>query len=720
MTTLLTTALFHESGEPLPVEPTMLAKGGEGAIYRIRHSDGLLAKIYTSPPDENRVAKLRAMIASHTPALVQSAAWPVGLICDQVGSAQRVVGFVMPEVTEHRELHQLFSPAERKRYFPNSNWKMLALAGSNLARVVASIHQSGGVIGDLNQNNVLVSQKATVQLIDCDSFQFRRSNGEYWTSDVGKEEYLPPELQSANLRGLVRLPDHDNFALAVLIFQLLFMGRHPFTGRHQRPDDFPIGEAIVQNAYFYGRDAASKKLLPPPGVITPAALLPETAEFFERAFTTRNRPCAIDWSDHLLQIANQMKVCSESTRHLIFESRGACSWCHLKKTLRIDYFPEVSNETIAVGKENQQVTITVNLELLKQTIEAIPIFKFKYNRPTFPKSKLRKALPLPEHLKRPEPLEYLDEPAEPPESDHAVSVILRSMILPVLVLGLIAGATINANYGFMSFIICLACFIAARAISVVKNARNFHQWQNEFEHIRILNERIKLKWNDDNAEWLDELSKRQKQRDELLSRLVDREQQWTSWLDQIAESDQQLRQESKQLLQKIGESLEKFQNEIDQQTRACQVYAVEAWLESHLIRDANIPQIGRTRVATLASFGIETAADVVRLVQNQSYSIPGFGQRLLNNLWYWAADVQSKFKPDSASALPLETSLKIKGKYENEIQAMVQRIYLIIEDLKGFMPLVKSKEPRVETFFRVTAKEYLEANLDVKLMETPD
>jgi len=707
-------SLFTDNGVRLHIQASPLARGGEGAVHRISQAEGYLAKLYTQPPDDARVAKLRAMIAADSPALLEAAAWPVGLIFDSAADSARVLGFVMPEVVDHRELHQLFSPAERKLHFPTANWKMLALAASNLARVVSAIHQSGGVIGDLNQNNVLVSARATVMLIDCDSFQFRRSDGQYWTSDVGKEEYLPPELQSASLRGLVRTPNHDNFALAALIFQLLFMGRHPFSGRHQRSSDFPIGTAITEGAYFYGRNASQKGLAPPPGVITPAVLPAEIASSFELAFLSTTRPTAREWADRLLKFAGEMIICPQSTRHLFHEAAGACPWCALKKAIRLDYFPEVS-QSAGVKAGADLLLINSDFEAIFTTIQSIPKFSFNYSRPTIAKTRLRAAAAPPEHLSRPEPLELQPELTD---LSRTIDPFFTYIGFFLLFLSFIVLFFIP-KFGVVLTFIALANLAVIFSLEYFGLKRRHARWLETCEEIRLQNQQARQEWYEAHAEWLAELDARKKRRDDCLALLVERENQWADWLEKIRSDDTQLRQEAAGLHQQIADRLKSYQQEMDDQTRARQTQAVETWLESHLIRDADIPQIGRTRIAMLASFGIETAADVVRMFQNQSYSIPGFGQRLINNLWYWAADVQSRYKPDGNSTLPLELALKIKSRYEPEILTHTHRLQLISQDLAGYGPLVESKKPKVLAFLQQATKDYLEAEADVQAMETP-
>lgn len=712
MTDLAFTNLFTDNGVSIQLQGQALARGGEGTIHRINQVEGYLAKIYNQPPEEPRIAKLKAMIAADSPALLEAAAWPVGLIFDSSKKNARVLGFMMPEVVEHRELHQLFSPAERKLHFPAANWKMLALAGSNLARVVAAVHQSGGVIGDLNQNNVLVSSRATVMLIDCDSFQFRRSDGQFWTCDVGKEEYLPPELQSANLRGLVRTPDQDNFSLAVLLFQLLFMGRHPFSGRHQRSTDFPIGAAITEGAYFYGSLASKKGLAPPPAVITPGVLPPGLAEFFERAFLTDNRPTAREWSEQLLHFASQLKVCPESLRHLFYEPVGGCPWCSLKKAIRVDYFPEAIQTTSSASSANI-LAIELNNEQSYQLIASVPPFSQKYQRPSIHITDLRPPSPIPRGLEKPEPLLLEQEPAE--NSNAADLFFLYFGIFMLIASFAIFWYQRKAGVIFIFGALCnLSIILFLQFVGVKKR---YKSWLETCDSIRAANDELKQAWHNHHKTWLDELDQRKQKRDTCLALLSDRENQWTDWLDKIRNDDALLRKEAESLNNSIQKKMEKYRHQLDDQSRARQAEAVERWLESHFIRDATIPQIGRTRVAMLASFGVETAADVVRMFQNQAYTIPGFGQRLMNNLWYWAAEIQSRYKPDPSASLPLELGLKIKSHYEPELRTMAHRLEMIASDIYGFGPLVESKKPKVIAFLYQATKDYLEAQADVEIME---
>ena len=177
-----------------------LGQGGEGAVYSVPNWPLTVAKIYARRPDEHGARKLGAMVQLGTEALATVAAWPQNLLLDPRTGA--VVGFLMPRVDDHREIHKLYGPADRKTAFPDATWAFLVRAARNLAAAFDAVHQHGHVIGDVNQGNVVVSRKASVRLIDCDSFQITHL-GRSYPCRVGVPLFTPPELQGKPFASLV-------------------------------------------------------------------------------------------------------------------------------------------------------------------------------------------------------------------------------------------------------------------------------------------------------------------------------------------------------------------------------------------------------------------------------------------------------------------------------------------------------------------------------------
>jgi DNA-binding helix-hairpin-helix protein with protein kinase domain len=219
-----------------------IGRGGEGSVFELVGNSNHVAKIYTSPPDNKKVQKLLRMAETAAPTILKIAAWPNDVVVDK---SDRVCGFTMSRITARRDIHELYSPKSRSAAFPDADFRFLVHVGANISRAFAAVHDQGHIIGDVNHGNVLVGSDGTVMLIDCDSYQIWNGQSAY-TCDVGVPLFTPPELQGKSFRGLYRTKNHDAFGLAVIIFHLLFMGRHPFAGKYLGSGDMPIDKAIAE------------------------------------------------------------------------------------------------------------------------------------------------------------------------------------------------------------------------------------------------------------------------------------------------------------------------------------------------------------------------------------------------------------------------------------------------------------------------------------------
>jgi DNA-binding helix-hairpin-helix protein with protein kinase domain len=336
----------RSNGAPALLGP-VLGRGGEGSVFPIRGSPDLVAKIYAKAPTAAKVEKLLAMALVRSPALLRVAAWPVDLLEDE----KRVVrGFLMPKVTSREDVHQLYSPKSRRSAFPEADFRFIVRGAANIARAFAVVHAQGHVIGDVNHGNALIGRDGTVMLIDCDSFQIR-GGGKIFTCDVGVPLFTPPELQGRVFRGLRRTTNHDAFGLAVLVFHLLFLGRHPYAGRHEK-GDMPIEQAIAEARFAYGAASGSLGVSAPPGTLPLNAFGPRIAELFERAFESpraSDRPSATDWIDGLTALESELAPCATSRFH--FHPRGAaCCWCEIETRTRMQTFgPQTSFTDLVSG-----------------------------------------------------------------------------------------------------------------------------------------------------------------------------------------------------------------------------------------------------------------------------------------------------------------------------------------------------------------------------------
>jgi DNA-binding helix-hairpin-helix protein with protein kinase domain len=323
-----------------------LGQGGEGSIYELTDQPDLVAKIFHAPLAPLRAEKIRAMVASRNPALDRLTAWPIELLSLPSGEP---VGLTMPKVIGYRDIHQLYSPKSRRAAFPSADWRFLVRVSANVARAFATVHAQGDAIADVNHGGILVGQDARVRLIDCDSFQINAGD-RCFPCDVGVPTFTPPELQDQVLTGVVRSESHDNFGLAVMIFLVLFMGRHPYAGRYLGEDDMPIERAIKEHRFAYGRNRHLVAMEQPPGTPPIDIVSAPVAELFERAFAAESvylgRPTAAEWVEALGGLEAALVECPIGIAHWHSSELVACPWCRVEAATGVPLFStEISEAT---------------------------------------------------------------------------------------------------------------------------------------------------------------------------------------------------------------------------------------------------------------------------------------------------------------------------------------------------------------------------------------
>jgi DNA-binding helix-hairpin-helix protein with protein kinase domain len=310
-----------------------LGKGGEGTVHEVASGNNQVAKIYHQLPDAKKQEKIAHMAASADAKLLNYAAWPQETLHKRTKGP--IVGFLMPRVSNRDPVHLLYSPAHRRQAYPDVGWDFLVLIARNIAAAFSTLHDHGHVLGDVNQGNVMVGHDAQITLIDCDSFQIR-SNSTIHLCEVGVSHFTPPELQGvSSFTNLKRGENHDNFGLALLIFHLLFGGRHPYSGVALRGNvDNSLENDIKAYRFAYAKDANARSIAPPPRSI-PLSIVPDyVMAMFEAAFTERGvkneRPTAQQWVSALDHLRSQLIACSTSTAHKYPSHLKKCPWCELE------------------------------------------------------------------------------------------------------------------------------------------------------------------------------------------------------------------------------------------------------------------------------------------------------------------------------------------------------------------------------------------------------
>ena len=522
----------------------------------------------------------------------------------------------MPRISKPTEIHELYSPAHRKVTFPKADWRFLVRTALNCAAAFQSIHTNRIVVGDVNQGNILVSENATVNLIDCDSFQISGKTKTYLCK-VGVAHFTPPELQSYDK---LRTENHDNFGLAVLIFHLLFMGRHPYSGRFSGKGDMPLERAIKENRFAYGQNAHQLQMAPPPKCLSLKELTPVIASLFERAFADprsgKPRPTATHWCNALLGLESKMRECSRDPGHFHYNGHQ-CSWCRIIQHGGPNFFISVSLKTAAVRNAN------FNLHRILHEINSVKK----------PADSLKRAI-----------------------RKSAQSLVPRPLLagpdftrLPRILVAGLSGC--GAVLTFAGIFYPSVTFFSI-PLALIFSVWWFFLWASRPIKKEIRQRKATLQRR------REELQKAQRNLSFVLKRHIE-----------VFETKLNKLTEAKSLYESLGSRRNK---EYDQLQSSARERQLEDHLERCFISSYKISGIGPTRVVTLESYGIETAADVS---YERVEAVPGFGPKLAHAVVGWRSKQVARFKFNASQGAPASSiqNLDMKNlQQKSQIQTMLE------------------------------------------------
>jgi DNA-binding helix-hairpin-helix protein with protein kinase domain len=312
------TAYFLQfSGSPITPGP-VLATGGEASVRFVLGHAGLLAKIFTirSPVIEE---KLMAMISAPPPCLslgggYAELAWPIDIVRD-ADAGNECVGYVMPNIRNRLRLEEIANPAACPQQI---DFSLRLRMATNVAWMMAELHAAGYVVGDLHLGNLLGDQAGCVCFIDTDSFQFVHQ-GQLFRCEVGKSDFIAPELHNKRLDSIDRLPNQDAFALAICVFQLLMDGNHPYQGKWigkgQKP---PLPKRIARGIWPYAQPAPKnwrpRSASPPFEILHPLIRNAMIRCFKQGHRNPARRPSASKWHKLLLEVENDQAYLDRTVR----------------------------------------------------------------------------------------------------------------------------------------------------------------------------------------------------------------------------------------------------------------------------------------------------------------------------------------------------------------------------------------------------------------------
>ncbi|RQN31093.1 helix-hairpin-helix domain-containing protein [Escherichia coli] len=406
--------------------------------------------------------------------------------------------------------------------------------------------------------------------------------------DGGVSHFTPPELQTLpSFVGFERTANHDNFGLALLIFHILFGGRHPYSGVPLISDAGNALETdIAHFRYAYASDNQRRGLKPPPRSI-PLSMLPGDVEaMFQQAFTesgvATGRPTAKAWVAALDLLRQQLKKCTVSAMHVYPAHLTDCPWCALDNQ-GVIYFIDLGEEVITTGGD----FVLARVWAMVMASVAPPALQ----------------LPLPDHFQptgRPLPSGLL-------RREYIILIEIALSALSLLLCGLQAEPRYIILIPVLAAIWIIGSLTSKAYKAEIQQRREaFNRAKMDYDHLVS-----QIQHLGGLEGFIAKRAMLEKMKDEILG----------------------LPEEEKRALVALHDTARERQK--------------QKFLEGFFIDVASIPSVGPARKAALRSFGIETAADVTRRSVKQ---VKGFGDHLTQAVIDWKASCERRFvfRPNEA------------------------------------------------------------------------
>ncbi len=321
---------YNLNGEKIFLNDKPKSNGAEAFIYEVIGRRYSIAKIFMEGTKDikNKYEKIAYMIknfpqgSSQNPLYINNKkiitiAWPTDMLFDSKGDFK---GYLMPKIEYILNIRNFSIPQRRKKVFGKElSLKQIIIVAKNLAYIFDCLHHDNCIVCDANMENFLVSREGYVTLIDTDSFQITKKNGQIMDSTCFTPENSPYEyIKKSPIKFTC---EGDRFILAVIIFKLLMDGFHPFIGKplNTKCDTQDMEQRCIQNGWF---PYESNPYIAPHPLAPNYINNKQLQLLFHKCFVEGNknpniRPTAKEWSENLNRIANENTMLQHSYKNKV-------------------------------------------------------------------------------------------------------------------------------------------------------------------------------------------------------------------------------------------------------------------------------------------------------------------------------------------------------------------------------------------------------------------
>lgn len=235
---------------------SLIAAGGEGTVFNcstsmITQNGEYVIKIYHKG-QLNKLRLKKLMLMESKKLDFKGICWPEKIVYSLKGEP---VGYIMKKV-KGKPLTSIFNCDEDLlREYPY--WKK-----TNILKVIVDLlyriqylHLFGILVGDLRLKNIMLDSQGNIILVDIDSCQINNI-----PCPAGIPDFTAPEIHNIEFGKQLRTYYNENYSCAVLMFELLFCGLHPYDQKYGA--DFLATDMKEYNFPYPRRGAAGIDRVP--------------------------------------------------------------------------------------------------------------------------------------------------------------------------------------------------------------------------------------------------------------------------------------------------------------------------------------------------------------------------------------------------------------------------------------------------------------------------
>ena len=346
-----------------------LGAGHEAEVFALPERPNTAVKIFHRPLSAAAVQKLDYQIRLGWEVPEVTVAWPKERVTrDRNGS--QVIGYAMPRIDSAEDLAAIFTRSGRRRIFGRDNWSDLLQLAQQLLEQVMVIHQAGFLLADVNPRMVKLDKGRKLYFVDCNGWQINHKNHQF-NGGVFVKPYQPPEILRPQNYSLWRTAESEYFSLAILIFQIVFLGKHPFVAHNSSCNNNGLENSIANLVFPY--QLGESEARPPPHSLTANDIDSELFEMFLRIFTPpsqpQDRPGPEHWLAKIKQQVSRLKICPES-QHSYSSNLTNCPFCKFDKGLKSHKIGRYANLQTVFDLPSREFNLCTKLLLQAFNIES--------------------------------------------------------------------------------------------------------------------------------------------------------------------------------------------------------------------------------------------------------------------------------------------------------------------------------------------------------------